>query len=202
MGTWGHTGAPNSSCPQLDVEVDFCRLATAPEMAGFVGHPLVAVVEVSEFGVSDLTSGVDVSPLLQVEIGWGPVDMHPDDGGWNFAPGLAVGDWVGEPADRDGYNLGLVFDAVGTYAGGGAGPVAMVVRLGPCAIWAKALTMVSSWTKPQSRRSAPTPARAWCAKVDLNPRAAMMVLSPTTHWPPGRACQRPRRPQPVITGRW
>lgn len=72
-GERGTPGAPNPTCPHLDREIDRCRLLGEAEVTGFAGAPVRFEVAVEELGLTDLTSGVDTSPDLVVEVGSGSV---------------------------------------------------------------------------------------------------------------------------------
>ncbi|MCA9516311.1 MAG: lamin tail domain-containing protein, partial [Myxococcales bacterium] len=115
-GDQGTPGAPNPTCFQLDTVVDACVLTAPAALAGFTGAPVSVTVEVAERGVTDLTRGVDESPNLRVEVGYGPLGAAPDAGGWTFVAAGAAPGWVGGADNRDGYVGGLVFDATGSFA--------------------------------------------------------------------------------------
>ncbi|MBL8785246.1 MAG: lamin tail domain-containing protein [Deltaproteobacteria bacterium] len=108
-GDRGTPGQPNPTCPQLDRSIDACRLVSAPVVTDFVDHPIDFRVEVEERGLTDLTSGVDLSPELVVEIGLAPASDTPTYtwsralplAGYVAAPGSATDPWVGAVASTE-----------------------------------------------------------------------------------------------------
>lgn len=115
-GDQGTPGAPNPTCPQLDTVVDACVLTAPALLTGFTGSPVAVTLEVGEAGITDLTRGVDESPNLRVEVGFGPLGSAPADGGWTFLPAGPAPGFLGGADARDGYVGGLVFEAVGSWA--------------------------------------------------------------------------------------
>lgn len=102
-GDRGTPGQPNPTCPQLDRSVDACRLVSPEQVSDFVDHPVDFAVEVQERGLTDLSSGVDVSPDLVVEVGLAPAtdpsaftwaSARPQPG-YLAAPGSAADRWLG-----------------------------------------------------------------------------------------------------------
>lgn len=121
LGDLGTPGAENPACFQLDTTVDACRVSLPAESTAYTHYPFLATVEVSEFGVTNLTTGVDVSPNLIVELGAGPFNAHPDDVAFTelaftFAPAEPTPGWVGGPDHYDGYQREFVFDEPTTLA--------------------------------------------------------------------------------------
>jgi len=109
-GDLGTPGTDNPPCFQLDTTVDSCVLTMPAGTTGYTGYPLVVTVSVGEFGVTDLTNGVDVSPNLLVELGHGPNGTDPTTASWSWLPGVPTPGWVGDADRLDGYERGLVFD--------------------------------------------------------------------------------------------
>ncbi|TNF26970.1 MAG: hypothetical protein EP329_20275 [Deltaproteobacteria bacterium] len=108
-GDLGTPGSENPPCFQLDTTVDRCVLTMPAGTTGYTDYPVTVTVAVGEFGVTDLTSGVDVSPNLLVELGHGPPGTHPAAAVWTWLAGEPTPGWVGDAERLDGYERGLVF---------------------------------------------------------------------------------------------
>ncbi|MCC6625322.1 MAG: lamin tail domain-containing protein [Deltaproteobacteria bacterium] len=152
-GDRGTPGLPNPSCPQLDDAVDDCRLlpATVTTITGFAGAATEVRLEVLEAGVPDATQGVDPSPSLLVEVGWGPADAPPTGLAWTWTRATADAT-IAAATGADGYRGTIVAPEIGTFAAlgrasrnggedwrlcgrGGAAPAiaaALVVLPSPC----------------------------------------------------------------------
>lgn len=120
----GDRGSPktiNPSCPHLDREVDACRLLAPPVIDAFRDAPVTVGLEVEELGLTDLTAGVDQSPQLVIEVGFGPLPPPgPLDAlafsGFAFARAVPEPDYlapVGSHADR--WRAELVSTALGGF---------------------------------------------------------------------------------------
>jgi cysteine-rich repeat protein len=113
LGDQGTPGAANPPCAALDVTVDRCVLTTSATDVAYVDAGFLATVEISEFGVTDLSDGVDGSPRIRVELGTGPPGTAPTEATWRWVSATAQDGWVGEAEDHfDGYEAVLVFDSV------------------------------------------------------------------------------------------
>jgi len=91
-GERGTPHAANPACPHLDRAVDRCRLLGDPNVSGFADAGVAFDVEVEELGLTDLTTGVDASPELIVEVGHaaGAVDVAaPESFTWTRSQPLA-----------------------------------------------------------------------------------------------------------------
>lgn len=110
-GDLGTPGTENPPCFQLDTTVDSCVLTMPAGTTGYTDYPVVASVTVGEFGVTDLTDGVDISPNLKVELGYGATGTDPSVAAWTWIPGEPTPGWSGGPERRDGYEVALVFAA-------------------------------------------------------------------------------------------
>ncbi|MFO0746136.1 MAG: lamin tail domain-containing protein [Myxococcota bacterium] len=111
-GDRGTPGLANASCPQLDQTIDACRLLIGATPSGFSDAPASLDVEVREAGVTDATEGVDASPALVVEVGWGPSGSSPEGllWTWSRADGSEA---VSAASGADGYRGAITVGAAG-----------------------------------------------------------------------------------------
>ena len=110
-GDLGTPGSDNPPCFQLDTTVDACAVTMPAGTVGYTDWPVIATVAVGEFGVTDLTNGVDISPNLRVELGHGPSGTDPAQGAWTWLAADPTPGWHGGPDHLDGYQQALVFAA-------------------------------------------------------------------------------------------
>ena len=117
-GDHGTPGRDNPPCFQLDTTVDHCVLAMPAVTVAYTAFPFEAAVEVAEFGVTDLTDGVDVSPNLLVELGHGPLGSDPAVAvGWVWEAAQPAAGWVGAaPLHVDAYRLDFSLPLAGERA--------------------------------------------------------------------------------------
>jgi len=102
-GDQGTPGASNEACPAPE-PVDRCRLV-APESADVVeGDALEIVGQVLEAGVTDVGDGVDPSPTLFAQAGWGPEGVDPTQSpdAWTFVAALPDDAWSASGAGLPG----------------------------------------------------------------------------------------------------
>ncbi|MGM0577022.1 MAG: lamin tail domain-containing protein [Myxococcota bacterium] len=94
-GDLGTPGDANPACPVPDVEVDLCRVVSAPSLEVFAGLSAPITVEVEEAGLTDATAGVDLAAGLLVQVGAGPDGSTPDET-WQWDAAAPAEGWSDE----------------------------------------------------------------------------------------------------------
>ena len=94
--------------------MDHCALTSDETMIGFFGSPVSVTMEVVDVGLTNLTTGIDEHPALQVQVGYGPIGTVPDSAAWSWKDAQAETTWLSIKG-ADGYVGDLVPDAKGTY---------------------------------------------------------------------------------------
>ncbi|MEC9071797.1 MAG: lamin tail domain-containing protein, partial [Myxococcota bacterium] len=115
-GDYGTPGQANAACPEADVTVDHCEVASSPELTHIKGIPAELVVHITEAGLTDQTSGVDTTAALWVQVGFGPSDSAAPDGSWTWSPASPVNDWDDE-SGKDAHQGVLNPDVSGLWHG-------------------------------------------------------------------------------------
>ena len=116
---YGSPGDVNPTCPIPDTEVDWCRLQWPLDAEVLAGTDVTVYGRVYDEGITDQTNGVDASPLLVGQAGYGPDGSEPaGNPDWKWATATGNPAWdaatAGEP-DNDEYQATLVAPAAGTY---------------------------------------------------------------------------------------
>ncbi|MCA9539551.1 MAG: lamin tail domain-containing protein, partial [Myxococcales bacterium] len=103
----GTPGAANPQCPDIDVQVDYCRLVEPPgNVQANIGEFTSVAALIYEQGVTDQTPRTDFYPLLAAEAGYGPVGSDPvNNADWHWIQGFSDDAWDGsqspDPNDRN-----------------------------------------------------------------------------------------------------
>jgi hypothetical protein len=93
-GDSGTPGEPNPSCVVPDTEVDWCRFQFPSDVSLTPGQTITAYVRVFEAGLTNRTSGIDTSPALRVEFGFGPSGTQPSLESWQWTTATGNPSWI------------------------------------------------------------------------------------------------------------